>query len=60
MQEEVQRLKQITGKIQGNDPKLIEQLGGIETQLTKVKLADEIEGIFNIIESKEVKNESDQ
>ena len=60
MQEEVQRLRQITGKIQGNNPKLIEQLDGIETQLTKVKLADKIENISNIIESKEVKNESDQ
>lgn len=60
MQAEVKRLKQITGEIQKTDPQLTEQLNQIETQLIKVKLADKIENISNIVESKEVQNESDQ
>ena len=60
MQAEVKRLKQITGEIQKTDPQLTEQLNQIETQLIKVKLADKIENISNIVESKELQNESDQ
>ena len=60
MQAEVQRLKQITGEVQKTDPQLTEQLNEIETQLVKVKLADKIENISNIVESKGVQNESDQ
>jgi hypothetical protein len=56
MQEEVQRLKEI----QGADPTVKEQLNEIETQLVKVKLADQIENISNIVESKETQDESDQ
>ncbi len=59
MQAEVQRLKQITGEIKGTDPQLTEQLNQIETQLVKVKLADQIENISNIVESREIQNESD-
>lgn len=55
MQEEVQRLKEI----QGADPRVIEQLDGIETQLEKVKLADQIENLSKIVESREIQNESD-
>jgi hypothetical protein len=60
MQEEVQRLRQITGETQGTDPQLTEQLNQIETQLVKVKLANQIENISNIVESKETQDESDQ
>jgi len=59
MQTEVQRLRQITGEIQGIDPQLIEQLNEIETQLGKVKLVNQIENISNIVENKEIQNESD-
>ncbi len=60
MQAEVQRLKQITGETQGTDSEVIEQLNQIETQLVKAKLVNQIENISNIVESKEVQNESDQ
>ncbi len=60
MQAEVQRLRRITGETQGNDPQLTEQLNHIETQLVKVKLVNQIEKISNIVESKEIQNESDQ
>ena len=60
MQAEVQRLRQITGETQGTDPQLTEQLNHIETQLVKVKLVNQIENISNIVESKEIQNESDQ
>ena len=59
LQAEVQRLRQITGEIQGTDHKVIEQLNEIDTQLVKVKLANKIENISNIVESKEIQNESD-
>jgi len=57
---EVQRLKQITGETQGTDSEVIEQLNEIEDQLSKVKLLNQIEKISNVVESKEVQNESDQ
>jgi len=60
MQAEVQRLRQITGETQGTDSEVIEQLNQIETQLVKVNLAGQIEKISNVVESKEVQNESDQ
>ncbi len=60
MQAEVQRLRQITGETQGTDSEVIEQLNQIETQLGKAKLANQIENISNIVESKEVQNKSDQ
>ena len=60
MQEEVRRLKQITGKTKGADSEVTEQLNQIENQLVTVELADKIEGISDIIENKEVQNESDQ
>jgi len=60
MQAEVQRLKQITGETQGTDSEVIEQLNQIETQLGKAKLANQIENISNIVESKDIQNESDQ
>ena len=60
MQMEVQRLKQITGETKGTDPQLIEQLNKIETQLVKVKFANQIENISNIVENKETQDESDQ
>jgi hypothetical protein len=60
IEEELQRLKQITGEIKGTDPQLTEQLNQIETQLVKVKLVNQIENVSNIIESKEIQNESDQ
>jgi len=60
MQTEVQRLRQITGETQGTDPQLTEQLNQIETQLVKVKLVNQIENISNIVESREIQNESDQ
>jgi len=60
IQAEVQRLRQITGEIQGTDPQLTEQLNQIEIQLVKVKLANQIENISNIVESEEIQDESDQ
>ena len=60
MEAEVQRLRRITGETQGNDPQLTEQLNQIETQLVKVSLVNQIEKISNIVESKEIQNESDQ
>jgi len=60
MQAELQRLRQITGETQGTDPKLIEQLSEVETQIVKAKLANRIENISKIVESKEIQNESDQ
>jgi len=60
IQAEVQRLRQITGEAQGTDPQLTEQLNHIETQLVKVKLVNQVENISNIVESKEIQNESDQ
>ena len=59
MEAEVQRLRQITGESQGTDPKLIEQLSEVETQLVKAKLVNQIEDISNLVESKEIQNESD-
>lgn len=59
MQTEVQRLKQITGETQGTDPQLTEQLNEIESQLAKVDLANQIENISNIVESREIQNELD-
>ena len=59
MQAEVQRLKQITGETQGTDPQLTEQLNEIESQLAKVDLANQIENISNIVESREIQNELD-
>jgi len=56
MQMEVQRLKEI----QGADPTVIEQLNKIETELVKVKFANQIEKISNIVESEETQDESDQ
>jgi transposase len=60
MQEEVQRLRQITGETQGTDPQLTEHLNQIEIQVVKAKLASQIENISKIVESKEIQNESDQ
>lgn len=60
MQAEVQRLRQITGETQGTDSTLTEQLNQIEIQLVKVKLANQIENISNIVESEEIQDESDQ
>jgi hypothetical protein len=59
MQAEVQRLRQITGETQGTDPQLTEQLNQIETQLVKANLAGQIENISNIVESRDIQNESD-
>ncbi len=59
MQAEVQRLRQITGETQRTDPQLTEQLTQIETQLVKVSLAGQIEKISNLVESREIQNESD-
>jgi len=58
MQAEVQRLRQITGETQGTDPQLTEQLNQIETELGKVRLVNQIEKISNIVESREIQNES--
>jgi len=60
LQAEAQRLRLITGETEGTDPKLIEQLNEVETQLVKVELASRIENISKIVESKEIQNESDQ
>ena len=60
IQAEVQRLRRITGETQGTDPQLTEQLNQIETQLVKVELVNQIENISNIVESREIQNESDQ
>jgi len=60
MDAELQRLRQITGETQGTDPKLIEQLSEVGTQLIKAKLASQIENMSKIVESKEIQNESDQ
>jgi len=60
MEAELQRLRQITGETQGTDSTLTEQLNQIEIQLVKVKLANQIENISNIVESEEIQNESDQ
>ena len=57
---EVKRLRQITGKTQETEPKLIEQLNEIETQLGQIELVNKIEKISNAVENKEVQNESDQ
>ncbi len=59
MQAEVQRLRQITGESQRTDPQLTEQLDQIETQLAKVSLANQIENISNLVESRDIQNESD-
>ena len=59
MQAEVQRLRQITGETQGTDSEVTEQLNQIETQLTKVDLANQIESISNIVDSKDLQNEFD-
>ena len=59
MQAEVQRLRQITGETQGTDPQLTEQLSQIETQLVKAKLLNQIENISNLVESRDIQNESD-
>jgi len=59
MQAEVQRLRQITGETQGTDPQLTEQLNQIETQLVKAKLLNQIENISNLVESRDIQNESD-
>ena len=58
IQAEVQRLRQITGETQGTDPQLTKQLNQIDTELVKVKLVNQIENISNIVESREVQNES--
>ena len=58
IQAEVQRLRQITGETQGADPQLTEQLNQIETELGKVRLVNQIENISNIVESREIQNES--
>lgn len=58
MQAEVQRLKQITGEAQGTDPEVTEQLNGIETKLERIELANKIETITKIVESKENQDES--
>jgi transposase len=58
IQAEVQRLRQITGETQGADPQLTEQLNQIETELGKVRLVNQIEKISNIVESREIQNES--
>lgn len=60
MEAEVQRLRQITGETQGTSSTLTEQLNQIEIQLVKVKLANQIENISNIVESEEIQNESNQ
>jgi len=59
IQAEVQRLRQITGETQGTDPKVIEQLNEIETQLGQTELVSKIETISKIVESKEIQDESD-
>lgn len=59
MEAEVQRLRQITGETQRTDPQLTEQLNQIETQLVKVNLAGQIENISNLVESREIQDESD-
>ena len=58
MQAEVKRLRQITGEIKGTEPKLIEQLNEIETQLGQTELVNKIETISKIIESKDIQDES--
>ena len=57
---ELQRLRQITGETQGTSSTLTEQLNQIEIQLVKVKLANQIENISNIVESEEIQNEPDE
>ena len=57
MQAEVERLKQITGNTQGDDPQLTEQLNEIDNQLEKVQLVNKIENITKIVESREIQNE---
>ena len=59
MQTEVQRLRQITRETKQTNPKLIEQFDEIESQLTKVKLADKIENLSKTVESEVIKNELD-
>ncbi len=50
---EAQRLMQLTGEIQGTDPRLTEQLTEIRTQIVKVQLADKIQTISKVFEEKE-------
>ena len=59
MRAEVQRLRQITGEAQGTDPQLTEQFKQIETQFETVELASQIDNVSNLVESREVQNESD-
>ena len=49
---EAQRLLQLTGEIQDTDPRLLEQIDDIRTQIARVKLADRIQTVSNIIENK--------
>lgn len=58
---EAQRLMQLTGEIQGTDPRLTEQLTEIRTQIVKVQLADKIQTISNVLEEEgEHDHESEQ
>ena len=58
---EAQRLMQLTGEIQGTDPRLTEQLTEIRTQILKVQLADKIQTISKVFEEKgEHDHESEQ
>lgn len=58
---EAQRLMQLTGEIQGTDPRLTEQLTVIRAQIVKVQLADKIQTISKVLEEKgEHDHESEQ
>ena len=58
---EAQRLMQLTGEIQGTDPRLTEQLTEIRTQIVKVQLANKIQTISKVLEEKgEHDHESEQ
>lgn len=57
---EYKRLKQITDETQDTNSQVTEQLNQIQIQLVKAKLVNQIDNISNIVESKEVQNESDQ
>jgi hypothetical protein len=54
---ETERLMQLTTEIQGTDPRIVEQLSTIRTQIITVQLADRIQTISKVLE--ENKGESD-
>ena len=49
---EYKRLKQISEETEGTDPRLIEQLTNIRTQIVKAQLADQIQTVSRVLEDK--------